>query len=85
MSLDTNKHQTDINNNKTAPKPSSTMPPPRTITTTSQPPPLLELESDELPTNLNENVTNSNETKITPCNTQKSKNEIPPIKLAFII
>ena len=47
------------------------------------PPPLWELESDELPTDLNENGRNSNE--INACNTQKSKNEIPLNKLALII
>ena len=50
-------------------------PPPPTTTTTNtttpQPPSLLELESDTLPSDLNENGSNSNEKNA--CNTQKSK------------
>ena len=62
-SPDTNKRQTDIDN-KTAPKLSSAMPPPPptpsppTTTTTPRPRPLWELESDELPKDLNENGSN---------------------------
>ena len=62
-SPDTNKRQTDIDN-KAAPKLSSAMPPPLptpsppTTTTTPRPRPLWELESDELPKDLNENGSN---------------------------
>ena len=55
------------------------MPPPAPQRTPSQ-----ELENDELPTNLNENDGNPNETRMTACNTQKSKLEIPSNKLDFI-
>ena len=78
MDKHTNKHQIEINN-KAVPKhslgmPSPPPPPPTTTTTnttTPQPPSLLELESDTLPSDLNENGSNSNEKNA--CNTQKSK------------
>lgn len=70
-STNTNIHETNIVK-KTVPKFSSAMPPPPSPTTTPtpQPPPLLELESDELPIDLNKNGRNSNE--INACNTHKN-------------
>ena len=72
-STNTNIHQTNIVK-KTVPKFSSAMPPPPspppTTTPTPQPPPLLELQSDELPIDLNKNGRNSNE--INACNTHKN-------------
>ena len=78
LSPDTNKSQRDIYS-KSGPKFSWALPPPPQspqTTTTPEPPPSWELESDEISTNLNENGCNSNDTRITACNTQKSKNKI---------